>query len=127
MFFRRKKHEIIFWTHLFSISYFYNPWKHQKALRFPDVFRGYRNVVSKTSGLKPIFRINVSTIKKLQYNFGRQGVRTISYKSCECFMYICDALHNLVPLVQFKKREKHPWRSVTFSKAVDWSMQFYHK
>ena len=28
---------------------------------------------------------------------------------------ICDALRNLVPFVQFKKREKHPWRSVTFS------------
>ena len=30
---------------------------------------------------------------------------------------ICDALHNLVPFVQFKKREKHPWRSasVTYS------------
>ena len=34
-------------------------------------------------------------------------------------MYICDALHNLVPLVQFKKREKHPQKSVTFSKTVD--------
>ena len=27
----------------------------------------------------------------------------------------CDALHDLVPFVQFKKREKHPWRSVPFS------------
>ena len=25
-----------------------------------------------------------------------------------------DALHDLVPFVQFKKRKKHPWRSVTF-------------
>ena len=30
---------------------------------------------------------------------------------------ICDALHDLVPFVQFKKREKHPWTSVTFSKV----------
>ena len=30
----------------------------------------------------------------------------------------CDALPNLVPFVQFKKREKHPWRSVTFSKVA---------
>ena len=29
----------------------------------------------------------------------------------------CDALHVLVSFVQFKKREKHPWRSVTFSKV----------
>ena len=28
---------------------------------------------------------------------------------------ICDALHDFVPFVQFKKCEKHPWRSVNFS------------
>ena len=32
-------------------------------------------------------------------------------------MSIFDALHNLVPFVQFKKREKHTWRSITFSKV----------
>ena len=25
----------------------------------------------------------------------------------------CDALHGLVSFVQFRKREKHPWRSFT--------------
>ena len=29
-----------------------------------------------------------------------------------------DALHDLVPFVQFKKPEKRPWRSVTFSKIA---------
>ena len=38
--------------------------------------------------------------------------------SVKCDVYICDALRNLVPFVQFKKREKHPWRSVTFSKVA---------
>ena len=33
--------------------------------------------------------------------------------SIKCDVYICDALRNLVPFVQFKKREKHPWRSDT--------------
>ena len=28
---------------------------------------------------------------------------------------ICDALRNLLAFVQFKKREKHSWRSVNFS------------
>ena len=28
------------------------------------------------------------------------------------------ALRNLVSFVQFKKREKHPWRNVTLSKAA---------
>ena len=31
---------------------------------------------------------------------------------------ICDALHDLVPFAQFKKREKHPRRNVTFSKVA---------
>ena len=31
---------------------------------------------------------------------------------------ICDVLRNLVPFVQFKKREKHPWSSVNFSKVA---------
>ena len=34
------------------------------------------------------------------------------------FQSICDALRDLVPLVQFKEREKHPWRSVNFSKVA---------
>ena len=34
------------------------------------------------------------------------------------FTQICDALRDLVPFVQFKKREKHPWRSVTFRKVA---------
>ena len=29
---------------------------------------------------------------------------------------ICDALRDLVPFSQFEKREKYPWRSITFSK-----------
>ena len=30
---------------------------------------------------------------------------------------ICGALRDFVPFVQFKEREKHPWRSVNFSKV----------
>ena len=37
--------------------------------------------------------------------------------------YPCDALHNFVPFVQFKKRGKHPWMSVTFSKVAVISLQ----
>ena len=32
-----------------------------------------------------------------------------------------DALGDLLPFVQFKKRKKHPWRSVTFSKSAGFS------
>ena len=31
---------------------------------------------------------------------------------------LCDALRDLVSFAQFKQREKHPWRSVTFSKVA---------
>ena len=34
-----------------------------------------------------------------------------------------DALHDLVPFVQFKKREEHPWRSVTSSKAAGFRLE----
>ena len=30
----------------------------------------------------------------------------------------CDSLRDLVPFVQFKKREKYPWKSVDFSKVA---------
>ena len=36
-------------------------------------------------------------------------------------LQICSALRELVPFVQFKKREKHPWKSVNFSKIAGWS------
>ena len=32
------------------------------------------------------------------------------------FKKICGALRDLVPVLQFKKREKHPWRSVNLIK-----------
>ena len=37
---------------------------------------------------------------------------------------ICVALRDLIPFVQFKKREKHPWRSVNFSKVAGFSTTF---
>ena len=40
-------------------------------------------------------------------------------------LFICGALHDLVAFVQFKKGEKHPWRSVNFSKVAGWSLQLY--
>ena len=37
----------------------------------------------------------------------------------------CDALSNMIPFVQFKKREKQPWSSITFIKVASWSLQLY--
>ena len=47
---------------------------------------------------------------------------------CACNVltaFIFGALRDLVPFLQFKKREKHPWRSVNFSKVSDFSLQLY--
>ena len=38
----------------------------------------------------------------------------------------CDALRDLVPFAQFKKREKHPWRSVTFKPATLLKLALLH-
>ena len=39
---------------------------------------------------------------------------------------ICDALHDLVQFVQFKEREKHPWRSATFCKNARLKVTLLH-
>ena len=36
-----------------------------------------------------------------------------------------DALHDLVLFEQFKKHEKHPWKSVAFSNIAGFSVQHY--
>ena len=40
-------------------------------------------------------------------------------------MYISDALRDLLQLVQFKKRKKHPRKSVAFGDVADFSLQRY--
>ena len=40
-------------------------------------------------------------------------------------LFHCDALHDLVLFKQFKKREKHPWKSVTFCEVVGFCLQRY--
>ena len=37
---------------------------------------------------------------------------------CKKVHPICGALRDLIPFVQFEKREKHPWKNVTFSKVA---------
>ena len=37
-----------------------------------------------------------------------------------------DTLRDLVQFEQFKKREKHPWSSATFSKVAGWSLKVLH-
>ena len=41
------------------------------------------------------------------------------------YFFICDALRDLVTIVQCKNRVKHPWRSVNFSKVPGFSPKSY--
>ena len=49
--------------------------------------------------------------KRLNYDKG----------TVESAFFKCDALSDVVPFVQLKKREKHPWRGVNFSKVAAFS------
>ena len=44
--------------------------------------------------------------------------KLISYTDSDYKQHICDVLHDLVPFLQFKKHEKYPWGSATFSKVT---------
>ena len=44
-------------------------------------------------------------------------------KSEKAIENIKDALRDLIPFAQFKKLEKHPWRSVNFSKVAGFRLQ----
>ena len=53
----------------------------------------------------------------LKYNYICEDLKpkpSVSKKPID----ICSALRDLVPFVQIKKIEKHPWRSVNFSKVA---------
>ena len=54
-------------------------------------------------------------------SFGNSG----EFKLLNFQFHISDALRDLVAFAQFKKREKHPWRSVNFSKAAGFRQQLY--
>ena len=41
--------------------------------------------------------------------------------------FICEALRDLLPFVQFKKCEKHPWRRDTLSKVALLKVTLLHR
>ena len=67
---------------------------------------------------KSIQNIAIYEKKKVEKVWNKYQCKWWGILHTECFIH-CDALPDLVSLVQFKKREKHPWRSVTFSKVAD--------
>ena len=72
-------------------------------------------------GLNTVTYLSPSSCKDfLQENlvYFRDVFRTLSNIYYGTFLRKCDTLRDLVPFVQFKKRAKQPWRSVTFSLKV---------
>ena len=53
-------------------------------------------------------------------------VTIVTPKSTVLSTKIFDVLCDLVPFVQFKKREKHRWRTVTFSKVAGLKVTLRH-
>ena len=79
------------------------------------IFREVKNLITKKK-----LRNFINFIYGRPWNFcqkwrlvGKRGVYVQSF-----FRNICDALDDLVPFVQFKNREKHPWMSVAFNKVA---------
>ena len=70
--------------------------------------------------LASFFVIIKSIVVARGVNFGAKVTKSM-------YLLICGALHDLVPPVQFKKREKHPWRSVTFSNTPSWMFFTFFK
>ena len=51
--------------------------------------------------------------------FGKvEGIYFLGFYFFKGLLFNSGALCDVVPFVQFKKREEHPWRSVTFSKVT---------
>ena len=65
-----------------------------------------------------VFNLNQKKLNQWLYTSVICGSSILNVRNKQCKSYlitICGALHNLVPFVQFKKREKQPWKSVTFN------------
>ena len=77
-----------------------------------DDFLALQQKLCLTKYLQLLFTVGVS------FRFLAFLGKNWAWKRTEGSFGICGALRDLVPCTQFKKREKHPWRSVTFSKVA---------
>ena len=56
---------------------------------------------------------------------GQDIIFTYSFFFFALCHYVFDALRDLVTFVQYKKRQKHPWRSFTLSKLAGFRLVLY--
>ena len=84
----------------------------------PDLFLFFKKALHdvKASGLQ--FSFNILFLIFLNVAYNKNNLLTILKQTLDNWPKYCDALCDLVPFAQFEKREKHPWRSVTCSKAA---------
>ena len=66
--------------------------------------------------------VDVSYIFEINSRFCSQFRLVSDLKNyLQMSLLICDVLRDLVPFAQLRKREKHPWRSATFSNASNFT------
>ena len=69
----------------------------------------------------------VNTQRKFQFQNVCLIMKNFMFMRAGFSNSIYDVLRDLVPFVQFKKREKRPWKSVTFSKVTGWRSVTFSK
>ena len=102
------------WIHLLEHGFVKQQW--QKTVSSWIILKWILLKVSNRNAIKNMwnpFKLNSKNTRAVSYDlFMASLLWTFSR------FYICDALGDLGSFVLFKKREKHPWRSVTFSKVA---------
>ena len=85
----------------------------------PIFFQEYSNIFQNSSCLTESFivhtLVHITGYPYVTPNIDENPTKSFQIKAT------CDALRDLVPFVQFKKREKQPWRCLTFVKVT-----FFH-
>ena len=82
----------------------------QRCSFFAKTVNAFKNAASQ------MFDWVLNTSLRVVENIFSKSMNSLEYLRFTYFQ--SDALRNLAPFVQFKKREKHAWRSVTPSKVA---------
>ena len=90
-----------FFCHFLTLSYFKLSKIRRSCSYFPSLFLEFGFIISANIP-------HIATKKAFYLNF----FFTFSQQDHHLEIFISDVLHDLVPFTQFRKREKHPWKSV---------------
>ena len=90
--------------------------RYQQCTRYYSLFMGQEDLehhlIRSMSKICMPKELSTFDVHHMMTQSGILILRDVVYRK------ICDALRDLVPFVEFKKREKHPSKSVTFSKVA---------